>query len=227
MHVSASFSKRLSDGAIAYKLLPAGDAAPRGLRKIVRKGEALFRAGERAECFYKVVSGTLKAISTTDKRRVVQAFWLSGDVFGLDAGEIRCFTAEAVEDSVVTALERSSFDELLRFDASLSGEVLAATVASLDRAYDHMSLLGRKTAEEKVAAFILQMARRHWDADEFVLPMHRADIADYLGLRRETVCRIMSQMAREGVIGFTPSTRIVQVTNKRALQRFDGEITQL
>jgi CRP/FNR family nitrogen fixation transcriptional regulator len=127
----------------------------------------------------------------------------------------------------VTTLERSSFDELLRFEASLSGELLAAMVASLDRAYDHMSLLGRKTAQEKVAAFILQMARRHWDADGFVLPMHRADIADYLGLRRETVSRIMSQMSRARVIRFTPSTRIVQVTNKRELQRLDGEVTQL
>jgi CRP/FNR family nitrogen fixation transcriptional regulator len=194
---------------------------------IVRKGEALFCAGDPVECFYKVASGTLQAILTTGNRRVVQAFWLSGDVFGLDAGGIRGFTVEAVEDSVMTAFARSRLDALLRHDASLSGELLAAIVVSLDRAYDHMSLLGLKTAEQKVAAFILQMARRHCDADRFVLPMYRADIADYLGLRRETVCRIMSQMGREGVISFTPSTRVVQITSKRALQSLDAQVSQL
>src|SRR5436305_13393976 len=112
MHVSASFPRSLP--AIA----PGG--APKGLRMFVRKGQALFCAGDPVECFYKAASGTLQAILTTGGRRVVQAFWLPGDVFGLDAGEVRGFTVEAVEDSVVTAFARSSLDALLRRDASLS-----------------------------------------------------------------------------------------------------------
>ena len=85
---------------------------------------------------------------------------------------------------------------------------MAATLASLDRAHDHMVLLGRKTAQEKIASFLLEMARRLAKSDHFDLPMQRADIADHLGLTIETVSRTLTQLGRAGLISLAAAGRI-------------------
>ena len=97
---------------------------------------------------------------------------------------------------------------------------MSATLRSLERAQDHMLLLGRKTAQEKMATFLLDMAERISEDDEhFELPMQRSDIADHLGLTIETVSRTLTQFARSGLIRLLPAGRSIGLCNKMALQR--------
>ena len=96
---------------------------------------------------------------------------------------------------------------------------MTATLRSLERAQDHMLLLGRKTAHEKMATFLLDMARASVQDDEhFELPMQRSDIADHLGLTIETVSRTLTQFARSGLIRLLPAGRSIGLCNKMALR---------
>jgi CRP/FNR family nitrogen fixation transcriptional regulator len=93
---------------------------------------------------------------------------------------------------------------------------------SLERAQSHMLLLGRKTAQEKLASFLLDMADRISDDDEhFDLPMQRSDIADHLGLTIETVSRVFSQFSRDGVIGLPAASRSVELRDRARLEQLN------
>ena len=97
--------------------------------------------------------------------------------------------------------------------------IMSSTLRSLERAQDHMLLLGRKTAQEKLATFLLDMAQRICGDDEHLeLPMQRSDIADHLGLTIETVSRTLTQFARSGLIRLLPASRSIGLCNKTALQ---------
>ena len=104
----------------------------------------------------------------------------------------------------------------------LSVSCLWPDADSLDRAHDHMVLLGRKTALEKLASFLLDMARRRPGADKVLLPMQRTDIADHLGLTIETVSRTLTLMVRDGLIRLAEAGRTVILTDKAGLQLLDS-----
>lgn len=181
-----------------------------GLRRSFAKGEELFAEGQAAEFFYKVVSGTVRTCKLlSDGRRQIDAFHLAGDIFGLESGEDHRFTAEAVEDVVVLAFRRGSFGGLAQRDPALGELLMASMMTSLGRAHDHMLLLGRKTAQEKIATFLLDWARRLSREDKFDLPMQRNDIADHLGLTIETVSRTLTQMVRDGLIKLATGRTII------------------
>lgn len=193
-----------------------------GLRLTFAKGEELFGEGGVAGSFYKVVSGTVRACKLlSDGRRQIDTFYFVGDMFGLEAGQEHRFAAEAVDDVTVIAFRRNSFSSLTGDDPAFGDQLMAAIMSSLDRAHDHMVLLGRKTAQEKVAAFLLDMAGRLAQGDRFALPMCRVDIADHLGLTIETVSRTLTQMAREGLIKLDAG-RTVTLTRKLELQQLDS-----
>jgi CRP/FNR family nitrogen fixation transcriptional regulator len=99
---------------------------------------------------------------------------------------------------------------------------MVATLRSLERAQSHMLLLGRKTAQEKMATFLLDMADRLSNDESFELPMQRADIADHLGLTIETVSRTLTQFSRQGLIHLPASSRSVALCNKAALRRLEA-----
>ena len=99
---------------------------------------------------------------------------------------------------------------------------MSSMMRSLERAHDHMMLLGRKTAQEKVASFLLDMSRRVSKGDRFDLPMQRTDIADHLGLTIETVSRTLTQFAREGLIKLAAASRSVVLCDKDALRRLNA-----
>jgi CRP/FNR family nitrogen fixation transcriptional regulator len=92
---------------------------------------------------------------------------------------------------------------------------------SLERAQDHMLLLGRKSALEKIATFLLDLSERLGD-DQVDLPMSRTDIADHLGLTIETVSRTLTQLERQHVIELPAHRRSIQLSNKAALRRLDS-----
>lgn len=201
-------------------------SAGAGLLQVLDKGEELFAEGDAADWFYKVVSGAIRTSTLlSDGRRQIGAFHLAGEIFGLEAGPARRFTAEALGAATVLAFRRSRLDaavcgEAAPRDATLCSEVLASTVRSLDRAREHMLLLGRKTAPEKVAAFLLDMADRiAADDGHFELPMTRSDIADYLGLTIETVSRTLSHFVRDGLIRMPAASRCIELRDRQGLQQ--------
>jgi CRP/FNR family nitrogen fixation transcriptional regulator len=191
---------------------------------VLTKGEGLFAEGDEAEFFYQVVSGAIRSCKLlSDGRRQIDAFHLRGDIFGLEVGKEHRFFAEAVGDVTVIAYRRSRLDTLIQDDPDFRNKIMTATLRSLERAQDHMLLLGRKTAHEKIATFLLDMAERlSVDDEHFELPMQRADIADHLGLTIETVSRILSQFARGGLIKLLPASRSVALCNKMALCGLDA-----
>ncbi len=186
-----------------------------GMRRSFDRGDEIFVEGAACSTFYKVLSGTVRTGKLlSDGRRQIDAFHLPGDVFGLESGETHRFTAEAVDKVVVIAYRRSNFGGLVQSDPTFMNSMLS----SLDRAHDHMVLLGRKTALEKMATFLLEIAARRANADRAELPMQRTDIADHLGLTIETVSRTLTQMARDGLIRLADAGRTVILSDKAGLR---------
>lgn len=199
-------------------LLPP-QPAPSGVRCHFGRGEEIFAEGEHCSVFYKVVSGTVRTGKLlADGRRQIDTFHFAGDVFGLESGETHRFTAEAVDKVVVIAYRRSSFGGLVQNDPSFGEQIMSSMLSSLDRAHDHMVLLGRKSALEKMATFLLEIAARRANADRAELPMQRADIADHLGLTIETVSRTLTQMVRDGLIRLADAGRTVILADKAGLR---------
>jgi CRP/FNR family transcriptional regulator, nitrogen fixation regulation protein len=195
-----------------------------GVRRSVAKGEELYAEGDAASFFYKVVSGTVRICKVlNDGRRQIEAFHLCGDIFGLERGATHRFTAEAIDDLVVIAYRAHQLDELVRDNPDLGSQVMSSVLTSLDRARDHMVLLGRKSAREKIASFLLDIAERLNGGDRFDLPMQRADIADHLGLTIETVSRTLTQLARDGLIGLAACGRTVALNERRRLQTLKAQ----
>jgi CRP/FNR family nitrogen fixation transcriptional regulator len=182
----------------------------------------IFGEGEPAEYLYRVVRGTVR-ISTllSDGRRQIGAFYLPGDVFGLEAGELHAFSAEAIGDTTVVVVKRSTFETLAVSNREVAQELRTLLATHLRRAQQHMLLLGRKTAQERIASFLLQMAERAPAASAVDLPMSRQDIADYLGLTIETVSRTLTQLEHIAAIRLA-SSRHIELCNRAALLRMDA-----
>jgi CRP/FNR family nitrogen fixation transcriptional regulator len=209
--------------AVVMQAMAAHQAAePVGLALRLGKGETLFAEGEVAEYFYRVTSGTVRTYKLlNDGRRQINAFYLVGDIFAIEAGREHRFSAEAVDDVMVTAWRRSRLDGIVQ-DHPAFGERVMSMIRSLERAQDHMLLLGRKTAQEKIATFLIDLAERMDEDERIELPMPRSDIADHLGLTIETVSRTLSDLGRQGLIRLAAGSRSVVLANKPGLQHLNG-----
>jgi len=167
------------------------------------------------------VSGTVRTYKTLlDGRRQIGAFYLPGDVFGLECGDQHTASAEAVTDAKVIVVKRKSLFALAQRDAEVARDLWTITSVELQRAQDHMLALV-KTAEERVAGFLLEMADRASAKNQIELPMSRQDIADYLGLTIETVSRTMTHLENTAAIEL-PSSRRVVLRNRATLGRLNG-----
>lgn len=185
------------------------------------KDEEIFGEGDRAAFVYKVLSGVVRTSKLlSDGRRQIDAFHLTGDIFGIEAGEEHRFCAEAVGDCMVILYRRTHLASSAGKDAQLVQDMTTGMMRSLVRAQNHMLLLGRKSAVEKIATFLLDMAERTTDDDALDLPMSRTDIADHLGLTIETVSRSFTHLERQGIIEL-PSARHVVLANRAALERLN------
>ncbi len=186
----------------------------------VRDAE-IYGENEPAEYLYKVISGTVRTYKVlNDGRRQIGAFYLPGDVFGLEVGDEHTFSAEAIVDSKVLVIRRSSVIGLAARDTGVARELWTMTASELQRVQDHILLL-IKTAQERVAGFLLEMAGRSTARDEVNLPMSRQDIADYLGLTIETVSRTLTQLEHSAAIA-VPSSRRIVLRNRGALNRLNA-----
>jgi len=169
----------------------------------------IYGENEPAEYLYKVISGAVRTYRVlNDGRRQIGAFLLPGDMFGLEAGANHGSSAEAVADSVILVIKRSAVLSLAERDPEVAREMWTLTAQELGRAQNHMMLLIRN-AQERIAAFLLEMAERAPGADSVDLPMSRQDIADYLGLTIETVSRTLTQLEADAAIALPTSRRIV------------------
>ena len=170
----------------------------------------IFAEDEAADYIYRVVTGAVRLTKLlSDGRRQIGAFYLPGDLFGLDAEETHSFAAEAVGACRILVVKRSAMLTHAARDGDMLRQLWTQTVGHLQRAQGHMLLLGRRNAQEKLAAFLTEMAERLHTSGSVELPMSRQDIADYLGLTIETVSRTLTQLEREGVISIPVSRRIV------------------
>jgi CRP/FNR family nitrogen fixation transcriptional regulator len=140
---------------------------------------------------------------------------LAGDVFGLYPGTSHRLTAEAVTDTTVRLVKRRSLEAAAGSNIRIAHNLWTMTAHELRHAEDHMLLLGRKTAMEKVATFLLEMDPRLAKAGMMALPMCRRDIGDYLGLTLETVSRALSQLNDQDILVFSSARQIVLRNRQR------------
>lgn len=181
----------------------------------------IYGENEPAEYLYKVISGTVRTYKVlNDGRRQIGAFYLPGDIFGLEIGDHHTFSAEAIVDCKVLVIKRSTLVALAARDNEVARQLWTMTAGELQRAQDHIMLL-IKTAQERVAGFLLEMAKRSSAVTEVDLPMSRQDIADYLGLTIETVSRTLTQLENSAAISVPTSRRIV-LRNRAALTRLNA-----
>lgn len=176
-----------------------------GAARTYARDQAVFGEGDGAGYVYKVVSGAVRTFRIlADGRRQVEEFYLPGDVFGFELGDERRTAAEALSDAVLIVARRATVTS----DADNAGRVLTYALRELGRRQTHVVTLGRRSAIEKVASFLLDLAER-LDADrELELPMSRQDIADYLGLTIETVSRTLTQLQADGLIALSGCRRV-------------------
>jgi CRP/FNR family nitrogen fixation transcriptional regulator len=189
-----------------------------GVSMVFARGEEIYAQEEEADLVYQVVSGSVRTTRLmSDGRRQIGAFHYAGDVFGLEQGDEHRFAAEALSDCVILVGKRKGL-ALTAGTEAYDRFVSSAVLRELERAQDHLILLGRKTACEKVASFLLDIANRT-ERQTIDLPMGRQDMADYLGLTIETVSRMVTQLQASHIVDF-PCCRQFVVRNRAALERF-------
>jgi CRP-like cAMP-binding protein len=172
------------------------------------RNSEIFGENEPAEYLYKVVSGSVRTYKIlNDGRRQVGGFHLVGDIFGLEFADEHSLSAEAITDCKILVVKRSALNALAGRDASVARQLLTLTGCELRRVQNRILLL-IKNAQERVAGFLLEMARRDSPSDVIELPMSRQDIADYLGLTIETVSRTLWALENCGAIEISTRRRI-------------------
>lgn len=179
-----------------------------------RREEEIFGEGEDADYVYRIDSGAVRSCKILpDGRRQINAFHIPGDLFGLEGGPTHRLTAEAVSDTTVVLFRRRQLETLAARDASIAFRLWTMTAKELRQAEDQMIRLGRRSAVERVAAFLVEMDRRFGGTGRIQLPMSRRDIADYLGLTLETVSRSLSQLQSKQALTLS-CARLVQLNNR-------------
>jgi len=209
IHISTDFSR---NGSSARSSLPPPFAmAPAQPVTFHGAGSEVYGQGEKAGGLYQIEFGCVRVYRLlADGRRQISAFHVAGEVFGFEADGTHHFFAEAI---VATGLR------ILRPAAGidLSRELLPLALRGLVRAQEHLLVLGRQSAVERVAAFLIDVAERQGGLNRFELPMSRTDIGDYLGLTIETVSRVFSKLKAKGIIRL-PGLRSVEIMKWQTLQ---------
>ncbi|GJE04202.1 cyclic nucleotide-binding domain-containing protein [Methylobacterium isbiliense] len=165
------------------------------------RDEEIYGEGEEAEFVYRVTSGAVRTYKILgDGRRQITGFHLPGDLFGFEPGEVHTHTAEAISETKVLMVRRRQVARAAATRAEVACQLWSVAASGLRHAQDHMLLLGRRSAVERVAAFLMDVDDRLGATGTFDLPMTRRDIADYLGLTLETVSRTVTQLESDGAL---------------------------
>lgn len=206
---------------------PVDVVARLGVVTSYARNAEIFGEDQAAEHVYVVLSGAVRICKLLgDGRRQIETFCLAGDVFGWETAPKHRFSAEAVSECKVIRVKKSILFARAADDAELSHALWALTAAELSRTQNHLLVLGRKTAQERVATFLLDMASRAGTSQgavgvEVTLPMSRQDIADFLGLTIETVSRTLTHLEEAAAIAL-PSSRRVVLRDSVVLKRLNS-----
>lgn len=188
-------------------------------KKIVPAHHPIFRDGDIADNYYNITSGIVKLVKTlADGHQHIVGLLYPSDFMGQSLNRHHTYAAESATDVNLCAYPRAPFEQFLKTHPELERQIFHATIRELDLCRDWTLLLGRKCSYERVAGFLLMMARRapgkgarqrHDNYVHFELPFTRAEMADYLGLTLETVSRQFSQLKKKQVITLPSSRDIV------------------
>ena len=183
----------------------------------IEGSQTIFSEGDVAANMFNVTAGSVKIYKLLpDGRRQITGFLFSGDFMGLSVSDRYAYSAETVTTTSVCRFPRRKMDMLMDEFPKLQRRLFRLASNELAAAQDQMLLLGRKTAKEKFASFLVMLAQRavkRGQRDNPVhVPMSRADIADYLGLTTETVSRTFTQLKSNGTIRLLEGSK-VQITD--------------
>jgi CRP/FNR family nitrogen fixation transcriptional regulator len=202
---------------VADEHLRLGPPVAGSVQDFVRN-RVIYVEGDDANSFFKVALGVVRTCRfLSDGRRQIEAFYAAGDVFGLEAGAEHSFSAEAVTGSRIISYRRRDLAALMADNEGFSRQLFTYAMQRLARAQEHAVLLGRRSAVEKVAAFLIDWPAYSPASTTIALEMTRQDIADYLGLTVETVSRTFSHLERNGLIE-RPSARQIRLTDRKQLR---------
>lgn len=220
--VVPSGTSRVDDQAVDVASGTLAEAMDKsGILKTFSRNAEIFGEREPAGYVYKVISGTVRAYKIlTDGRRHVVAFYLPGDIVGLTVEDEHTFSAEATTRSKVLVVRRSELSRLAARNGNFARQHWTQVVREALRA-QRRSLMLKLTAQERVVAFLLEMAECMSTKHSLELKMTRQDIADYLGLTVETVSRMLTSLETIAAIEMPMSRRIV-LRNRPALLAHAG-----
>ena len=197
-------------------------------RRRVKRGEALYRAGDRFNSIYALRSGYFKScVVLEDGRDQVTGFYMPGEILGMDgiSTEVHNLNTVALEDSEVCVIPFSRLEEVSSTMPGLQRQVHKVMSREIVRDQGVMMLLGSMRAEERVAVFLLNLSQRFvargYSPSEFHLRMTREEIGSYLGLKLETVSRIFSRFQDEGLVGV--QQKHIRILNVSGLKQILGE----
>lgn len=194
----------------------------------LRKGQTLYRAGDRFAALYAIRLGSCKTtVLAEDGREQITGYHMLGEIIGLDgigSGHHGC-EAVALEDTEACVLPFDRLEELARTVAPLQHNLHRFLSREIGREQNVMLMLGRMRAEERLAVFLLNLSdryrRRGYSSTEFVLRMTREEIGSYLGLKLETVSRLFSRFQEEGLLQV--QGRAVKLFDLSALKQLAGQ----
>lgn len=203
-----------------------------GTRRKVKRQHNLYRAGDEFEAIYAIRTGSFKTdVLLEDGREQVTGFQMTGEILGLDgiSTEFHSCNAVALEDSEVCVIAYDKLEELSRQVEGLQHQFHKVMSREIVRDHGVMMLLGSMRAEERLAAFLLNMSQRFtargFSAAEFHLRMTREEIGSYLGLKLETVSRAFSKFQEEGLVAVQQKhIRILDIANLRKLIQQPGAV---
>ncbi len=199
-----------------------------GRHQTIKRGQALVWQGDESLLVGNVLEGALKlSVSSVEGREQTLGVMLPSDFIGRPFGATSMHSVIALTDAKVCTFARSAFDAFAQEHPPLEHGLLERTLTELDRARQWMMLLARKSAGERVAIFLLDIARRHSAEDvegslRFELPLSRQDIADLLGLTIETVSRQITRLREDSIIA-TPGRRTIEILDLDRLEACTNE----
>ncbi|MEW4467827.1 Crp/Fnr family transcriptional regulator [Parasphingorhabdus sp. JC815] len=198
-----------------------------GSKQNIKRGDTLMWEGDSSPVVANIITGVLKlSVNLQDGREQIVSVMYGSDFIGRPFGKHSPYSVTAMTDAELCVFTRSSFDNFLLEYPDLQNKLLRRTLDELDRARDWMTLLGKKSANERIATLLIELSERlnmnGCDPttpylDRFELPMDRQQIADILGLTIETVSRQLTRIKQEGIIDL-PDRRAVIIKDRNRLK---------
>jgi CRP/FNR family transcriptional regulator, nitrogen fixation regulation protein len=186
----------------SLQAVPSDPLEPLGVVRSFQRDQEIYAEGDAANYCYRVITGAMRLVKLLeDGRRQIIEFLLPGDHIGFDLLPEHEFSAEAVTDTTLKSYSRRRVEQLAEQNPGVARWLRDQTARDLRRAQTRIVSLGRKSAAERIAGFLVEMAERtRGMGNALNLPMARTDIADHLGLTVETVCRTLSRLKHTNAI---------------------------